>query len=243
MAQDMVVAPGWRIDDAIDAEFVELVGDVRDFADNLETRCPVVLVLDCSASMDGAPIAELNAGIAAFLADIAADPLTRLRLDLAIVTCGGGIGVAKGFARTEEFAVPSLAAAGDTPLGGALLVALDMIEARKRLYREAGVPYHRPWLFALSDGAPTDGEVWREAAAAIRHGEREKKLAFFAVGVEGADFALLAELSPPDRPPLKLKGVRFGALFRWLSSSMRRLSTARVDPDDIDLPPVEGWAS
>ncbi|MBU0724897.1 MAG: hypothetical protein KJ904_16730 [Alphaproteobacteria bacterium] len=217
--------------------------DVAAFADNLETRCPVVLVLDTSASMDGPAIAELNDGLAAFQAEVADDPLARLRLDLAIVTCGGGIGVAKSFSPIEDFVPPLLEAAGDTPLGGALLVALDMLEARKRLYREAGVPYHRPWLFLISDGAPTDGELWREAAAAILAGETGRKLSFFAIGVGGADFALLAQISPPSRPPLKLQGVRFGALFRWLSSSMRRLSTARIDPDHLELPPVDGWAA
>lgn len=226
---------------AIDAEFTEL--EAADFADNLETRCPVVLVLDISASMDGPAIAELNDGLAAFQAEVAADPLACLRLDLAIVTCGGGIGVAKQFSPIDAFAPPRLEAAGDTPLGGALLTALDMLEARKRLYREAGVPYHRPWLFLISDGAPTDGALWREAAAAIQDGETGKKLAFFAIGVGGADFDLLAKIAPPTKPPLKLKGVRFGALFRWLSSSMRRLSTARIDPDRLELPPVDGWAA
>ena len=39
--------------------------DVK-FAENPEPRCPCVLLLDTSGSMNGAPIDELNAGLQAF---------------------------------------------------------------------------------------------------------------------------------------------------------------------------------
>jgi len=37
-----------------------------DFADNPEPRCPCVLLLDTSGSMDGAHIGALNAGLVTF---------------------------------------------------------------------------------------------------------------------------------------------------------------------------------
>lgn len=39
----------------------------EDLAENPTTRVPVCLVLDVSGSMDGAPIAELQAGVKMFL--------------------------------------------------------------------------------------------------------------------------------------------------------------------------------
>ena len=58
------------------------------FADNPEDRCPVVLLLDTSASMTGDPIKELNAGIVQFKDELAADPLASKRVEIAIVTFG-----------------------------------------------------------------------------------------------------------------------------------------------------------
>ena len=40
--------------------------DQAEFADNPEPRCPVILLLDTSYSMQGQPINELNAGLIAF---------------------------------------------------------------------------------------------------------------------------------------------------------------------------------
>ena len=39
-----------------------LIPDVS-FIDNSEQRTPLILVLDCSGSMDGQPIAQLNQGL------------------------------------------------------------------------------------------------------------------------------------------------------------------------------------
>ena len=46
----------------------------NEFADNPEPRALCVLVLDSSGSMQGAPIAELNAGLRRFRDDLAANP-------------------------------------------------------------------------------------------------------------------------------------------------------------------------
>jgi uncharacterized protein YegL len=51
---------------------------------------------------------------------------------------------------------PVLEADGQTSMGSGLGVAMDMLERRKAQYKEIGIPYHRPWIFMISDGAPND---------------------------------------------------------------------------------------
>src|SRR5512135_259935 len=63
--------------------------DQTEFAENPEPRCPVVLVLDTSGSMQGTPIAELNEGLRAFSAAIQADRLASLRVEVAVIAFGG----------------------------------------------------------------------------------------------------------------------------------------------------------
>lgn len=65
--------------------------DQAEFADNPEPRCPVVLVLDTSGSMQGTAIQELNQGLRAFAAAIRADRLASLRVEVAVITFGGKV--------------------------------------------------------------------------------------------------------------------------------------------------------
>ena len=43
------------------------------------------------------------------------------------------------------------------------------------------------------------------------------------------------------RGAMPLNGLAFREFFVWLSSSMTRVSSSRVD-DEINLPDVSGWA-
>src|SRR5207248_3333860 len=88
-------------------------------------------------------------------------------------------------------------------------------------YRKTGVPYYRPWVFLIADGAPTD--TLSNAKALIASGEAMNEFMFYTVGTEGANLQSLAELQP-IRSPLKLKDLAFGELFRWLSSSLSTVS-------------------
>ncbi|MBE0695918.1 MAG: hypothetical protein IH586_03255, partial [Anaerolineaceae bacterium] len=54
-------------------------------------RCPVVLVLDTSGSMQGTAIQELNEGLKAFGAAIKADRLASLRVEIAVIVFGGKV--------------------------------------------------------------------------------------------------------------------------------------------------------
>jgi len=65
--------------------------DQAEFADNPEPRCPVVLALDTSGSMQGSPIRELNEGLSAFSAALQADRLASLRVEIAVVAFGGKV--------------------------------------------------------------------------------------------------------------------------------------------------------
>jgi len=129
-------------------------------------------------------------------------------------------------------------------MGQSVIKGLDLLDERKKEYRNNGVGYYRPWVFLITDGGPTDINTpqWPEAIARIKAGEETKAFSFFAVGVEDADMERLKQLS--TREPLKLKGLQFRTLFQWLSNSQQ--SVSRSTPgDSVQLTPPNapnGWA-
>jgi uncharacterized protein YegL len=213
--------------------------DLVQLAENPDPRAPCMLLLDASASMSGDKLRALNEGLELFRNDVMNDELARRRVEVALVAFGsGGARTVQDFVTVEQWTPTPLTAGGSTPMGAALERGLELLEARKALYKRAGLQYYRPWLFLLTDGEPTDR--WQEAAEAVRAADTAKGLIFFAVGVEGANMTRLAEIAPANRPPLKLKGVQFAELFLWLSQSQQQVSHSRVG-DQLALPPI-GWA-
>ena len=101
--------------------------------------------------------------------------------------------------------------------------------------------YYRPWVFLITDGEP-QGEpedVILQATQRIRDDEQNKRVAFFAVGVEEANLERLRQLTV--RTPVRLIGLNFVEMFVWLSRSTQAVSHSRVD-EQVALPPP-GWGT
>lgn len=209
------------------------------FATNPDPRCLSVLLLDTSASMSGASIEALNEGLTSFQQDIQQDDLARRRVDIAIVTFGnGGVQIAQQFTKAQDFRAPTLSAGGNTPMGAAILTALDMLQKRRQLLQENATKLYLPWVFLITDGAPTDH--WQNAATRVHSAEQNRECLFFAVGVANADMDTLAQISV--REPLKLSGLKFKELFLWLSESQKRVSASRLG-EQVPLPAPSGWTT
>lgn len=224
------------------------------FAKNPEPRCPVVLLLDTSSSMQGEPIQELNKGLKTFEKAIKTHQKAALRVEVALIAFGspvravdvqGGGGTLpfdaeRAFVTADSFVAPALEAKGNTPLGAGMRRAIKMLKDCKEMYKQNAVSYFRPWIFLISDGEPND-ENWEEVAVEAKSEEDRKGVTIFTVGVEDADMEILAHFS--NRGPLKLKGLAFEELFLWLSSSMNQVANSEPGDDQIPLPSVEDWTA
>jgi uncharacterized protein YegL len=204
-----------------------------EFALNPDPRCACVLLIDTSGSMNGTPINELNMGLQTFQKDLAEDSLASRRVEIAIVTFGdGGVTKIQDFVTADQFTPPELGTSGQTPMGEAIHLALDLVEARKNEYKQNGISYYQPWVLLITDGAPTDD--WRSAAQRVQSETNARRVTFFAVGVRNADMNVLTQITTRA---LKLDGLKFNELFVWLSQSQKKVSGSKPG-DQTALAPV-----
>jgi uncharacterized protein YegL len=114
--------------------------------DNTEQRTPLVLVLDCSGSMAGQAIQQLNEGLRVLEQELKADAIASKRVRLLLVEYGGldQVNVPGEWQDAMDFVAPELEANGTTPTGQAVDVALQKIEEEKLGFKAAGVAYTRP---------------------------------------------------------------------------------------------------
>ncbi len=209
-----------------------------EFAENPEPRCPCVLLLDTSGSMQGDSIDELNRGLQAFRQELYNDSLSMKRVEIAVVTFGP-VSVMHDFTTADQFRPAHLEASGETPLAAAVQRGLGLLKTRKQILRDNGIKLFRPWIFLITDGEPTD--KWQHLSQIIREGEENKSFSFFALGVKNANFEVLRQIGV--REPMKLQGVRFKEFFLWLSASLKNVS--RSNPgDSVPIPDYKpyGWA-
>ncbi|QDZ26581.1 VWA domain-containing protein [Noviherbaspirillum sp. UKPF54] len=226
-----------------------------DLIDNPSPRCPCMVVLDTSGSMGGGvfsglfssgnsntPIAQLNKGMSTFLEALQADEIASYSVDVGVITAGGTVQEVLPFTTAVQIEnIQPFQANGQTPLGGAVELALKRLEERKAEYKRNGVAYYQPWLVVISDGEPSDKGTWQHAAQIAKTLSNERKLVSLMVGVEGADMNVLAQAS--NKPALKLDGLKFSEFFEWLSASMSRVSASTSTSASVQLPSVDSWAS
>ena len=199
--------------------------------DNPSQRCACVLVVD--TSMRGQPVDELNKCVSQFIHEMRSDEMAAVSVELGMVTAGREA--------QEEMPITPILNVGSAPLlqagegrslGGAVEMALNMLDNCKQEYKSAGVPYYQPWLVIISDGEPTDD--WQSVAVRAKKLADAKKLVVLSVGVSGADMNILSQFS--SQPARALDGLKFKEFFVWLSESM--VSVLRSTTANVPLPPA-----
>ncbi|MFJ9820646.1 VWA domain-containing protein [Streptomyces sp. NPDC101151] len=225
-------------------------------AQGYDEQQPVVLLLDTSDSM-GRPaesprIDELNDALARWFDGEQTTPRLRARVEVCLITFdsrvrvfdpGQGLLVPVEQATADRLFVPvhrmrppRLRASGLTRMTEAVETALDLARDRYRTLQDRRVPVRRPFLWVLTDGAPSDAHGHRMDPAAlagtarkVRLGEEQGHFVLQAIGVRGADLELLQALAP--KAALMLEHLNFGQILDILFQSSDRVTPDKAAAD------------
>lgn len=215
-----------------------------DLIDNPTPRCACMLLLDVSYSMHGDPIDKLNEGVNQFIEEVCQDEFASFAVELGVITFGTTVTELIPLQAIHKINTPVFEASGATSMGGAILKAIKLLEARKQDYKNNGVAYYQPWIVIMTDGKPTDEMVYPKAAKQLRRLGESNKFLVFGIGIGNqCDLGTLALACPSNRSPKKLEGYRFHDFFKWLSASMAQVSVSTPGAGEVDVPSTRGWES
>lgn len=123
---------------------------------------PSYVIVDESGSMKPHE-AELNDGVGSLCGRLHAEPMIAAKLRLAVVGFAGDVQVRLPLADVRELAAPpKMKIRGATMYGAAFAWLMRQIPVDVAELKAQGYQVHRPAIFFLSDGAPTDEPAWRD---------------------------------------------------------------------------------
>ena len=208
----------------------------QDLVSNASTRLPVCICVDASYSMRfDRRMRQANEGIRRFIREITADNYAVDSVELCIVSFGGNAAhVEQEFQLAGKIAYQDIQPGGKTPLGQAVMLALDKIEERQKLYEDHGITTYKPWLILISDGAATDSTREAEDRTISLQKDRRIKVLCIGIGDEANDLAGFKL----DGEVIHLKDFALENFFSWLSKSMSKHST-QSPVLDADIPELK----
>lgn len=185
---------------------------------------PFYLCLDVSQSMEGEPIAQVNAELPAVLAGVGQDPAVAEVVRFGIVTFSD---VARTVLPLSDLALveamPTVEVEGRTSYAAAFDHLRRTIETDYHSGRTSGERWYRPAALFVSDGRPTDpDERWREAHRRLVDPSWRRHPNILAFGFGDAVPEVLAAVAEgkPNRAFIAAEGAKPSAVVPELMAGL-----------------------
>jgi uncharacterized protein YegL len=211
---------------------------------------PMYFVGDESHSMAGDPIAAVNQGLIDLRDEVAKHPLIGKKVRFGIITFADTAETRLQLSElSEDLVLPSLAPRGrGTSYASALEALRQTIPADVALLKSSGYQVHRPSVFFLSDGQPTDkADRWRARLDDLKDPSFRERPNVLAFGVGDADPAVIRELASSPRYGFMMTSgaSTAGAIAEFAASMLNSMvaSAERLDRGEqtIEFEKPEGF--
>ena len=187
---------------------------------------PLYVLLDCSGSMQGAPIEALREGMQMLYDQLMDDPETRSKVKISVITFSDGA-EQTDLVSIKSFVAPMIEAKGVTRLDGALNLLAQSIEADVRLNLPTARGDYCPLVFLLTDGAPTDengyrSTIYQSELAKIRGLRNNHKPMIIALGCgPEVDAGVLRDITDNVLFVADVSGEKLREYFKFISGSVK----------------------
>jgi uncharacterized protein YegL len=216
-----------------------------DFGWQPTRRLPVFLLLDVSASMDGAPILAVNEGVKLLHDQLLETPTALETVWISVITFGTEAKVRTPLTPLTEFEVSDLEAGGTTSLGEAFTRLEQALDRDIRAGSDSEKGDWRPLVYLLTDGEPTDD--WEPVVARLKN-RTEKKMGTVIALACGDEIDELTLKQITDHV-VRMEDVNpdyLKSFFKWVSQSVSgaSVSAEAAGKASQKLPPLpEGLSS
>ena len=189
-------------------------------------RLPVYLLIDCSESMAGTAIKDVNRAVQDMVRELCAKPNVLDTVAMSVITFSNDARLVVPLTPIEFFQIPPLTIRPGTSLGRALdllasCVKTDVVRTTKDRKGD-----WRPLVFLFTDGQPTDD--WRSAAERLKALTSPKIANIYAIGSGiDVDYSVLHEITD-----IVLNAVDINKAFVWITASVQSASAGLTEGID-----------
>ncbi len=203
---------------------------------------PIYFVGDESHSMSGDPIVAVNQGLVDLRDEVAKHPIIGKKVRFGIITFADTAQTRLELSElSEDLILPTLSTRGrGTSYASAFEALRQTIPADVALLKVTGFQVHRPTVFFLSDGLPTEREAkWQKRLTALKDPVFRERPNILAFGVGDADPKVIQLLATsPSHAFMMREGVSTaGAIAEFAASMLNSMvsSAERLDRGEQSL--------
>lgn len=200
-------------------------------------RLPVYLLIDTSGSMKGEPIESVKVGLDSMCSSLRQDPFALESVYLSIITFDKDIKQIVPLTPIEELQIPDIITpdSGPTHTGAALMKLCLTVDKEVKLSKGDVKGDWMPLLFLMTDGKPSDIQVYKEAIVEIKKRHFASIIAC-AAGMKAKTEPLLL-LTEEVYTLDNVDSSSFKKFFKWVSDSIGVGNRSIGASDNIVLPP------